>query len=251
MGVGKGDRVVLMMRNIPAFHWLDLAVLFCGATPVSIYNSSAPDQVQYLSAHCGAKVAIVENQHFLDKFLAVRDELPALERILVLDAAADLPGGVEDAAALDTAEPTDLVEAAQIGDPDDLATIIYTSGTTGNPKGVMIAHYNLCWVLESSLLSYEWTCEDMVGKRVVSYLPMAHIAERVVSHYSRVACGIEVACCPDPSLLTSYLAGAAQHRLRCAAGVGEGLRRDQRDDRGRPGERQALQRRGRGGHPAA
>jgi long-chain acyl-CoA synthetase len=205
MGVGKGDRVVLMMRNIPAFHWLDLAVLFCGATPVSIYNSSAPDQVQYLSAHCGAKVAIVENQHFLDKFLAVRDGLPALERILVLDPPDDLPEGVEDTTALDAAEPTDLVEAARIGDPDDLATIIYTSGTTGNPKGVMISNYNLCWVLESSLLSYEWTREDMVGKRVVSYLPMAHIAERVVSHYSLVACGIEVACCPEPSLLTSYL----------------------------------------------
>jgi long-chain acyl-CoA synthetase len=205
MGVGKGDRVVLMMRNIPAFHWLDLAVLFCGATPVSIYNSSAPEQVQYLVSHCAAKVAIVENGGFLDKFLAVRDELPSLEHVLVLNPPADLPDGVQDTSALDSAQPVDLDEAAKIGDPDDLATIIYTSGTTGNPKGVMISNYNLCWVLESSLRSYGWTREDMVGKRVVSYLPMAHIAERVVSHYSLVACGIEVACCPDPSLLTSYL----------------------------------------------
>ena len=71
-----GDRVVLMMRNIPEFHWLDLAVLFLGATPVSIYNSSSPDQVAYLAGHCGAKVAIVENEGFLTKFLEVRDELP-------------------------------------------------------------------------------------------------------------------------------------------------------------------------------
>jgi long-chain acyl-CoA synthetase len=205
MGVGKGDRVVLMMRNIPAFHWLDLAVLFCGATPVSIYNSSAADQVHYLASHCGAKVAIVENQHFLDKFLAVRDDLPTLERILVLEPSSDLPEGVQDTSALESAAPVDLAAAAEVGEPDDLATIIYTSGTTGNPKGVMISNYNICWVMEAALESYEWTREDMVGKRVVSYLPMAHIAERVVSHYSFAGAAIEVACCPDPSLLTSYL----------------------------------------------
>ncbi len=78
LGVGPGDRVVLMMRNIPEFHWLDLAVLFCGATPVSIYNSSAADQVAYLAGHCGATIAVVENAAFLDKFLAVRDQLPEL-----------------------------------------------------------------------------------------------------------------------------------------------------------------------------
>src|SRR5690606_26880240 len=59
LGVQPGDRVVLMMRNIPEFHWLDMAVLLCGATPVSIYNSSSADQVEYLVNHCGAVVAIV------------------------------------------------------------------------------------------------------------------------------------------------------------------------------------------------
>jgi long-chain acyl-CoA synthetase len=205
MGVGKGDRVVLMMRNIPAFHWLDLAVLFCGATPVSIYNSSASDQVQYLVSHCAAKVAIVENQGFLDKFLPVRDSLPSLEQIVVLDAPAELPDGVRDASVLSDADPVDLAEAATIGEPEDLVTIIYTSGTTGSPKGVMLSNYNVVWTLEAALKSYDWTRDEMAGKRVVSYLPMAHIAERVVSHYSFAGAGLEVACCPDPSLLTSYL----------------------------------------------
>ena len=205
MGVGKGDRVVLMMRNIPAFHWLDLAVLFCGATPVSIYNSSAADQVQYLVSHCAAKVAIVENKGFLDKFLPVRDSLPSLEQIVVLDAPAELPDGVRDATVLSDAAPVDLAEAATIGEPEDLVTIIYTSGTTGSPKGVMLSNYNVVWTLEAALQSYDWTRDEMAGKRVVSYLPMAHIAERVVSHYSFAGAGLEVACCPDPSLLTSYL----------------------------------------------
>jgi long-chain acyl-CoA synthetase len=205
LGVGHGDRVVLMMRNIPAFHWLDLAVLFRGATPVSIYNSSAPDQVEYLVSHCGAKVAIVEDDGFLDKFMKVRDQLDALETIVVLNPSGELPDGVRDATVLTEQDPVDLAEAAKVGAPEDLATIIYTSGTTGNPKGVMISNHNVVWTFESALHSYGWTREEMAGKRVVSYLPMAHIAERMVSHYGLVGGGLEVACCPDPSLLTTYL----------------------------------------------
>src|SRR5687768_9554815 len=66
LGVGRGDRIVLMMRNRPEFHVVDLAALFCGATPISIYNSSAPEQVEYLTSHCEAKVAVVEDVGFLE-----------------------------------------------------------------------------------------------------------------------------------------------------------------------------------------
>jgi long-chain acyl-CoA synthetase len=204
LGVGHGDRVVLMMRNIPEFHWLDLAVLALGATPVSIYNSSAADQVEYLVGHCAAKVAIVENEGFLEKFLKVRDQLPSLENIVVLVAPEELPDGVHRHEVLQ-ADPLDLAEAVAVGRPEDLATIIYTSGTTGNPKGVMISNRNVCWTLESAIHSYGWTRDEMAGKRVVSYLPMAHIAERMVSHYGMIGGGLEVATCPDPSLLTKFL----------------------------------------------
>src|SRR5215475_10410083 len=64
LGVGPRDRVVLMMRNRPEFHVIDTAVLMLGATPISIYNSSAPEQVQYLAGHCEASVAIVEDVGF-------------------------------------------------------------------------------------------------------------------------------------------------------------------------------------------
>ena len=205
LGVGPGDRVVLMMRNIPEFHYLDLAVLFLGATPISIYNSSAPEQVEYLAGHCAAKLAIVENEAFLDNFLKVRDELPALENIVVLVAPSILPDGVHGHEAITEADPIDLAEASKIGSPDDLATIIYTSGTTGNPKGVMISNYNVLWTFRSLLESYGWSLDYLAGKRVVSYLPMAHIAERVVSHYSLVLAGLEVTTCPETSLLTAYL----------------------------------------------
>jgi len=206
LGVGKGDRVVIMMRNIPEFHWADLAVLFCGATPISIYNSSAPDQVAYLAGHCGAKVAIVENAGFLDKFLEVRSELPALEHIVTVVTPPTVPDGVLPHEVLTDPEPADLVEAAEVGSPDDLATIIYTSGTTGNPKGVMLSNHNLTWTAECLLASFEWTRDDAAGKKVVSYLPMAHIAERMTSHYSMAAFGYQVSTCPEPSMLTAYLA---------------------------------------------
>ncbi|MDZ7733601.1 MAG: AMP-binding protein [Acidimicrobiia bacterium] len=74
-GIGRGDRIVLMMRNVPEFHVADMAAYFVGATPVSIYNSSSPEQVEYLANHCEAKLAIAENLDFLERFLKVRAEL--------------------------------------------------------------------------------------------------------------------------------------------------------------------------------
>lgn len=210
LGVAPGDRVVLMMRNIPDFHWLDLAVLFLGATPVSIYNSSSPDQVRFLVTHCGAKVALLEDQSFLDRFDPVRDQIPSLSSIVVLDA--DAAGG--DVLGPDDlyGDPVDLAAEAGNSSPEDLATIIYTSGTTGDPKGVMITNRNVMWVLESMLLVFGWSREEMAGKRVVSYLPMAHIAERMVSHYIAMLVGEEVTTCPDTNLLAQYL-GAAKPQI--------------------------------------
>jgi long-chain acyl-CoA synthetase len=79
-GVAPGERVMLMMRNRPDFHWLDLGAQFVRATPVSIYNSSSPEEIQYLAGHAGARIAIVEDDGYLQRMLAVRDELPELER---------------------------------------------------------------------------------------------------------------------------------------------------------------------------
>ena len=83
-GVQAGDRVVLMMRNVPEFHVLDLAVLMLGATPVSIYNSSAPDQVEYLVGHSGAVLGVVEDDSFLKRFEPVRAALPELRQLGVV-----------------------------------------------------------------------------------------------------------------------------------------------------------------------
>jgi long-chain acyl-CoA synthetase len=208
LGVAPGDRVVLMMRNIPEFHVVDLATMFCGATAVSIYNSSPPEQVAYLVGHSGAKVAIVEDMGFAERFGAVRDELPKLEHLVVLggDGVADPTAGdtalIAGRAVLEGHDPVDL--HGSLGDihPESLATVIYTSGTTGPPKGVMISHYNVVWTAQGYL---ELLGIEPVGFRAISYLPMAHIAERMSGHYLAGIAGFEVTTCPDPSLIGQYL----------------------------------------------
>jgi long-chain acyl-CoA synthetase len=208
-GVNRGDRIVLMMRNRPEFHVLDIAALMIGATPISIYNSSAPDQVEYLVGHSKAILGIVEDDSFLARFEPVRANLPELGTLGVLE-----PGEKDHDFTWDdlmAADPIDLDQAASEGDPADLATIIYTSGTTGPPKGVMISNRNVLFVAEA--LRTLMPIEDFAGKRVVSYLPMAHIAERAVSHYQQAVLGYEVSCCPEAGKIAAYCAEVKPHVL--------------------------------------
>ncbi|MDA3040061.1 MAG: long-chain fatty acid--CoA ligase [Actinomycetota bacterium] len=207
-GLGRGDRLMLMLRNVYEFHVLDTAALFLGATPVSIYNSSAVEQVRYLVSDAGATLAVVENDAFLRLFQAARPDLPRLTGVGVVSSNGTVSSNESGAgftyADLLSAEPLDLATAAGNANPDDLATLIYTSGTTGPSKGVMIDHRNVVWTAECLRRSFGWEAERMAGMRVISYLPMAHIAERMVSHYQSLAFGYEITCCPDPTLIAAY-----------------------------------------------
>src|SRR3954447_16543177 len=82
LGVGRGDRVVMMLRNRLEFHVADLGALLLGATPISIYNSSSPDQISYLVSHCEAVVAITEGGDFAERVLAA--DAPALHHVIVV-----------------------------------------------------------------------------------------------------------------------------------------------------------------------
>jgi long-chain acyl-CoA synthetase len=213
LGLGKGDRVVLMMSNRPEFHAIDLAVLFCGATPVSIYNSSAPDQIEYLVNHCGAKMAILENDGFLARFDAVGDRLATIQTTVIVEPSDSTPAGLVRHADLLTSEPADLAAAAELGDPADLATIIYTSGTTGPPKGVMLSNRNVCWTLESisGAMREQTGLDELTGFRHVSYLPLAHIMERLLGHYYLVEFATQINCCPDSGQVAKMTAEVHPH----------------------------------------
>lgn len=203
-GLTAGQRLLLMMRNRPDFHWFDVAAQFLRATPVSIYNSSSPEEIQFLAHHAEAEIMVLEDAGFLERVLKIRHELPNLKRIYVIEPPAEgLPDGVLPVSDLLSGPPADLGALAEATQPDDIATLIYTSGTTGPPKGVMISQFNVVYTVEQLRRCIDF--EDYVGKRAVSYLPMAHIAERMMSHYQQLILGYSVFCCPDPAVLASYL----------------------------------------------
>src|SRR5436305_2435668 len=198
LGVRRGDRVVMMLRNRLEFHVAGLGALLVGATPISIYNSSSPDQISYLVSHCEGVVAVTEAGDFADRMLAA--DTPTLRHVVVADGE---PAGTVAFDEVASGQPVDLAAAAQQTDPLQLLTVIYTSGTTGPPKGVMLDHTNVLAAYKG--LVHFMPDENPDEMRVVSYLPMAHIAERNVGYYNHLLWGGEVTPCPDMGQLSSYL----------------------------------------------
>ncbi|MFL5858601.1 MAG: AMP-dependent synthetase/ligase [Solirubrobacteraceae bacterium] len=199
LGVGKSDSVALMLGNRPEFHVADLAVMTLGATPFSIYQTYAPEQIQYVVSDAEARVAILDAQ-YLDRFREARKDLPKLERLIVVDEAS----GDDIAPLAEVEQPDESFDGAAARnavDPEDMLTLIYTSGTTGPPKGVQITHHNMMAAVK--------TIDDIIqfpdGGRVISWLPAAHIAERAAHHYIPMAYGLEITTCPNPREIAGYL----------------------------------------------
>jgi long-subunit acyl-CoA synthetase (AMP-forming) len=193
LDVQRGDTVAIMLSNRPEFHIVDLAAAMLGATPFSIYLTYPPEEIRYLLADAGAKVAIVE-QAFLAQMLAARDG--TVEHVIVVDGAP--PAGVLALAELERS--TTALEPAPT-QPDDVLTLIYTSGTTGPPKGVQLSHRNVM----VGCRSLEQIIPLPAGARLISWLPAAHIAERMAHHYIPIAYAGTITCCPDPRQIVAYL----------------------------------------------
>jgi long-subunit acyl-CoA synthetase (AMP-forming) len=200
LGVGRGDTVGLMLTNRPEFHFVDAAAMHLGATPFSLYNTAAPEQARYVVEDAASAVLFTE-QAFLDLVLGVRDEVGSLEHVVVVDGEAR--GGAITLEELERGggEGFDFEASWQAVVPDDLLTLIYTSGTTGPPKGVELTHRNML----AALRSFHELIPLPPAGRVISWLPMAHIAERNVSHYLPMVTGLQTTCCPDPAQLVAYL----------------------------------------------
>jgi long-chain acyl-CoA synthetase len=196
LGVGKGDTVALMLTNRPEFHFADAAAMHLGATPFSVYNTYAPEQIDFLVRDAGARVAVTE-QAFLDRLRTV----DALEHLVVVDGEA-LDGVMTlDELAARGDEGFDFDAEWKAVQSGDVLTLIYTSGTTGPPKGVQITHGNIT----EAIRSYDELIGFPDAGRIVSYLPMAHVAERNVSHYLPMMCGFTVTCCPNAREVAQYL----------------------------------------------
>jgi long-subunit acyl-CoA synthetase (AMP-forming) len=198
LGLRRGDTFGIMLVNRPEFHVVDLAALHVGATPFSIYNTSAPEQIEYLFGDAGTRIALTERQ-FIERVLAARDAGTPIDTIILLDADPDesLPAGVVSLAQAEAAADADFDLEASVAaiEPSDVLTLIYTSGTTGPPKGVMLTHANLLGMIGAMHKAYAWP-EEGSG---VSFLPSAHIADRWGFHYaSLMTYGYTITACADP-----------------------------------------------------
>ena len=200
LGVKRGDVVAVMLTNRPEFHLADTAAMSIGATPFSLYQTLTPDQIAYQLTDSGAEVVVTEPA-FLESVLAARAQTPALREVVLVDSNGE-EGATAFAGLLESeGDPEDVSRARAEVQPGDLLTLIYTSGTTGPPKGVQITHDNIM----SAVRGFEDVIDFPEGARVVSYLPMAHIAERATGHYIPIVLGHSVTCCPNPREVIAYL----------------------------------------------
>ena len=190
-GVARGDTVAMMLRNRPESVIVDTAAMHLGAIPFSIYNTSSPEQVEYLFGHARCRVVVTE-ELFAPTVMAVAAGIEGLERVYVIDAAVD---GAATAAELERAAPDgfDFEASWRAVRNEDVATLIYTSGTTGPPKAVELTHANL--LCQMRMLDQLFPTRP--AGRAVSYLPMAHLADRWAAHYTALVAGTSVTFVAD------------------------------------------------------
>jgi long-subunit acyl-CoA synthetase (AMP-forming) len=187
-GVGPGRGVVILAANRPEWFVANLAAMSAGGRAAGIYTNSTPEQCRYITEHAEAALAVVENRDSLERLQGAGGRPAGLSTIVLMDGATTGPDVLSWADFLArgaAAYDAELDRRTAAVRPDDVATLIYTSGTTGTPKGVMLTQRNLAFIAEKAQEILPVGAED----RLISYLPLSHIAEQVVSHLLSSATG--------------------------------------------------------------
>ena len=193
LGIGPGDRVAILSENRPEWAFADYACLALRAVDVPIYPTLPPKQIEYILRDSGAAAVFVSSKVQLDKILEIKERLPELRHLIAFDDLGAAEGTLPFAdltirgRQVRSRRPNWRDQALEVG-PEDLATIIYTSGTTGDPKGVMLTHGNITSnvVTSVALLAISETDECL------SFLPLSHIFERMVGHYTMLHGGVTI-----------------------------------------------------------
>lgn len=203
IGVAPGDRVALMATNRIEHFLADMGAVHAAATPMSIYNTLSADQVAFIADESKPRVAVVETSDHLARWKQAQADGNVETVVSITGEGGDLSWDelVERGRARRAANPDELEERHQQLSPDAPATILYTSGTTGNPKGVVMTHHNVMYEAISTL-----EAAGLEGSQsMVSYLPMAHIAERVLGLYGPQITAGHSHAIGDPSELLAAL----------------------------------------------
>jgi long-chain acyl-CoA synthetase len=184
LGIEKGDRVAILCATKPDWVIVDLGILDAGGATTTVYTSNTPEECEHILSDSASVLCFAENAEQAAKLLEVRDALPSLRRVIVMDgetaaggdwflSMADLEAQGE---AWDTANPGAYDRSWQGVGPEDIATLIYTSGTTGKPKGVVLAHSN--WVHEAEAIAE--VALLVPGEKTYLFLPLAHSFAKVI-----------------------------------------------------------------------
>ncbi|MFP4590655.1 MAG: AMP-dependent synthetase/ligase [Halobacteriales archaeon] len=217
IGVDPDDRVAIASSTRMEWAQADFALLATGATITTVYPDSTTDTVRYLLDHAGATGVVAENAEILERVATVWDDVETLEWVVVMDDPGDHPAADRDDvipladvhergdASFDPSAYHERIDAVEL---DDLASIIYTSGTTGRPKGVRLTHGNFRANVNQIRKRFGPRPDKPAGaksittdSRAVSYLPLAHVFERLAGHFLLFASGTSIAYAESPETL--------------------------------------------------
>ncbi len=197
LGVRPGEGISLIGQNSPEWLIANVGAIFAAAVPAGIYTTSSPAQVGYITHHCNARVAFADTATQVAKFAALPSGIPNLEVVVQMTGKPAFPTDVGMSAKLrvmgwdeflelgDTLPDSAVDERLNLQSPDGVCTLIYTSGTTGEPKAVMLTHTNLVWTAGSLLPTLSLGQNDIT----LSYLPLSHVAEQILTIHGPMAMG--------------------------------------------------------------
>lgn len=183
LGVKKGDRIVTITPNRPAWNFMDMAIMQVGAIHVPVYPTISASDYEYIFKHSEVKLIVISGKELYHKIENILPNCPIVEKVFTFTHHNDLDD-YRDIYELGKKNPKaeELKDLMATIKPEDLATIIYTSGTTGQMKGVMLSHSNII----SNALVITHVPPVGVEGRALSYLPLCHIYERTINYMFQI-----------------------------------------------------------------